>query len=62
MTKYELRYHSAMPGWVKVVGLRIRKIPACEGGGYAIPEEAGKRLVAQPEPYNVDGTALDPTT
>lgn len=36
LSELELRYHAAMPGWVKVVGLKVRTVPECEGGGYAI--------------------------
>lgn len=32
----ELRHHSAMPNWCKMIGLKILAIPECEGGGFAI--------------------------
>jgi hypothetical protein len=34
--EFELLYHNAMPGWVKIKGLDIRAIPECEGGGFAV--------------------------
>ena len=42
----ELRYHGAIPGWCKIVGLDIRTIPACEGGGFAIRQDQAERLMA----------------
>jgi len=41
----ELRYHSAMPGWCKVIGLRIRAIPECEGGGFAVAQPQAEAIV-----------------
>lgn len=36
---YEIRFHHAIPDWCKIIGLNIRDIPECEGGGHAIPEK-----------------------
>jgi hypothetical protein len=41
----DLRYHSAMVGWCKVVGLQIKAVPECEGGGFAIRQDQAERLV-----------------
>ncbi len=41
----DLRFHHALPGWCKVIGLKIREIPECEGGGYMIPEAEARRLI-----------------
>lgn len=45
MSKYELRYHNAMPGWCKIIGLEIRKIHKCEGGGVAFKEEDANKMI-----------------
>lgn len=42
---YELRFHPALPGWCKVLGLEIKAVPACEGGGFMLPTAAGQALV-----------------
>jgi hypothetical protein len=31
-----LKYHPAMPNWCKIIGLKIKPIPECEGGGFAV--------------------------
>lgn len=33
---FELRFHSAMPKWAKIIGLRVKHVQACEGGGFAV--------------------------
>lgn len=45
MDKLEIRYHSAMPNWAKVVGLRIKAVPECEGGGFMIDKEQAEFIV-----------------
>lgn len=45
----ELRYHTAMPGWCKIVGLDIRAIPECEGGGFAIRKDQAEHIVSLTE-------------
>ncbi|MBI9078337.1 MAG: hypothetical protein JEY79_01195 [Pseudodesulfovibrio sp.] len=40
----ELRYHHALPDMVKIVGLDIRPIAECEGGGYMVPKKQGELL------------------
>ena len=42
----ELRYHNAMPGWCKIVGLKVKQVPECEGGGVKFLEEDAKIIVA----------------
>jgi hypothetical protein len=42
----ELRYHNAMPGWCKIVGLKIRTVPACEGAGFMIEREQALAIMA----------------
>lgn len=37
--QFDVRYHGAMPGWVRVVGLSIKIIDECEGGGFAVRED-----------------------
>lgn len=44
--KYELRYHSAMPNWCKVVGLEIKAVPKSEGSGFMIRRDQAERIVA----------------
>lgn len=41
----EIRFHSAMPNWCKIVGLKIRAIPKCEGGGFAIDRLQGEKIM-----------------
>lgn len=36
---FEVRFHSAIPGWVKLDRLNIRQVPECEGGGFMIQEK-----------------------
>lgn len=45
-TSFELRFHHAMPGWCKIIGLQIKPVPECEGGGYKIPETQARLIVA----------------
>lgn len=45
---FEIRYHSAMPGWIKVIGLTIRQVPECEGGGYMLREDEWNRRTSPP--------------
>ena len=45
LSNLELRYHAAMPGWVKIVGLKIRAIPECEGGGFAIDRQQAETIM-----------------
>lgn len=42
----ELRFHYVFPKWCKLVGVKIREIPECEGGGYMVPEEQARMIVA----------------
>ena len=49
--KLELRFHHAIPGWCKIVGLKVREIPECEGGGYMLREDQARQLVAASEMY-----------
>lgn len=42
----ELRFHHAIPKWCELVGVKIREIPECEGGGYMVPEEQARMIVA----------------
>jgi len=32
----EFRFHSAIPNWCKLVGLKIKPVPDCEGGGFML--------------------------
>jgi hypothetical protein len=41
----ELRYHHALPGWCKVLGLDIRTVPELEGGGFMVREEQARQIV-----------------
>lgn len=41
----DLRYHHAIPGWCRVIGLQIRAVPECEGGGYMIRQDQAERLI-----------------
>ena len=41
----ELRYHHAIPGWCKVIGLKIRPVPECEGGGFMVREDQAELIV-----------------
>lgn len=45
---HELRYHSAMPGWMKVTSLKrgehYRVVPECEGGGIAFTEVIARAI------------------
>ena len=43
--RMELRYHNAMPGWCKIIGLKIRAIHECEGGGFAIEQKQAEAIV-----------------
>ena len=43
---FELRYHSAMPNWCKIVGLQIKVIPECEGGGFVVEKNQAEAIVA----------------
>jgi len=40
-----IRYHSALPQWAKVVGLEIRSVPKCEGGGFMIRKDQAEKIV-----------------
>jgi hypothetical protein len=44
--KLEIRYHNAMPGWAKLVGLKVKAIPECEGGGFMIEKVQAEKIVA----------------
>lgn len=46
---YEIRYHHAISGWCKIIGLKIKEIPECEGGGYMIPEKDAHLIVTATE-------------
>ena len=43
--RMELRYHNAMPGWCKIIGLKIKAIHECEGGGFAIEQKQAEAIV-----------------
>lgn len=43
--KLEIRYHAAMPRWAKLVGLRIKAVPECEGGGFCIDREQAEEII-----------------
>lgn len=43
---FELRFHHAIPGWCKIIGLNIREIPECEGAGFMVEENEARRIVA----------------
>ena len=45
----ELRYHHAMPGWCKIIGLKVRPVPKCEGGGFKVEEKQARLIAAAPE-------------
>lgn len=45
MDKLEIRYHSAMPNWAKVVGLKIKAVHECEGGGFMIDKWQAEDIV-----------------
>jgi predicted RNA-binding protein associated with RNAse of E/G family len=42
----EIRYHNAMPNWAKLVGLKIRAVPECEGGGFMIDKEQAEAIMS----------------
>ena len=42
---FQLRFHHAIPGWCRVVGLHIRTIPECEGGGFMVTEVQAKIIM-----------------
>jgi hypothetical protein len=42
----ELHYHPAMPNWCKLKGLKIRAIPECEGGGFAVDRRQAEAIIA----------------
>ncbi len=46
---FEIRYHHALPDWCKVLGLDIREIPECEGGGYRIPKAKAEAIRCLPD-------------
>lgn len=46
MKAFEIRYHNAMPNWAKLLGLKIKAIHECEGGGFAIDKEQAERIHA----------------
>jgi len=57
----ELRYHSAMPGWCRIIGLKIKAIPECEGGGFAIVQPQAEAIcaaLAAPAPPNEKELAM----
>jgi len=41
-----IRYHNAMPNWAKIVGLKIKAVPECEGGGFMIDREQAELIMA----------------
>lgn len=41
----ELRFHSAIPGWCKLVGLQIKAVPECEGSGFMVRQDQAERIV-----------------
>lgn len=45
LSDLDLRYHPAMPNWVKIVGLKIRAVPECEGGGFAIDRQQAEVIM-----------------
>ena len=44
--QYELRHHSAMPNWCKVVGLEIKPVPKTEGVGFMIRRDQAEAIVS----------------
>lgn len=44
--KLEIRHHSAIPNWVKLVGLHIKAVPECEGGGFMVEKAQAEEIVA----------------
>lgn len=46
LTGLEIRYHNAMPKWAKLIGLRIKAVPECEGGGFAVDKEQAEAIIA----------------
>lgn len=41
-----ISYHSAMPNWSKLNGLKIRAVPECEGGGFAVDRLQAEAIIA----------------
>jgi len=56
----ELRYHAAMPNWCKLVGLEIRTVPECEGGGFMIQKDQAEHIARSLEREKALGEAQDP--
>jgi hypothetical protein len=42
---FELKYHSAMPNWCKIVGLDIKIVPEWEGGGFMVRRDQAEQIV-----------------
>jgi hypothetical protein len=49
-----IRYHSAMPNWCKLVGLEIKAVPECEGGGFMVRRDQAEAIIALLQPQGVN--------
>lgn len=46
----QIRYHNAMPKWAKILGLEIRAVDECEGGGFMVRKDQAEAIMSALSP------------